>query len=119
MAPVFLKNRAPQKNFLLSLPSSRNVLSFSTATLTVPTPSASVLSSNSTICEGGSANLQIAITGGVSPYIAQIDNYGTITGYISGTNIPVSPTELFEGYSRLRRLFLAGCQHYAPVRGGK
>ncbi|AOW10369.1 Ig-like domain-containing protein [Flavobacterium gilvum] len=65
-----------------------------TADITVTSgPTASVLSGEATICSGVGANLSIAITGGVSPYTVTIDNgVGTISNYISGTNILVNPS---------------------------
>jgi hypothetical protein len=64
-------------------------------TVTVNTNStAAVLSGTSTICSG-TANLQVAITGGTSPYTVVYSNgtsNATINSYISGSNISVSPT---------------------------
>jgi len=62
-----------------------------------PGPTASVLSVNgpSTICNGSSANLIVTITGGTSPYtVVYTDgtNNFTVNTYISGSDIPVSPT---------------------------
>jgi hypothetical protein len=58
-------------------------------------PTASVLSGNATICNGSSTNLNVAITGGTSPYTVVYNdgtNNFTVNNYVSGTNIPVSPT---------------------------
>jgi len=55
----------------------------------------SVMSATQPICAGESANLQVAITGGRSPYQLVYTNGSTpvtINNYTSGTNIPVSPT---------------------------
>ncbi|MBL0155299.1 MAG: proprotein convertase P-domain-containing protein [Chitinophagaceae bacterium] len=58
---------------------------------------ASVLSVSglSTICNGGSANLVVTVTGGQSPFTV-VYNDGTsnftVNNYLSGANIPVSPT---------------------------
>ena len=57
--------------------------------------SAAVLSGTSGICPGGSVNLQVTITGGISPYtIVYSDgsNNFTVNNYVSGDNIPVSPS---------------------------
>ncbi len=63
-----------------------------TATVTVnPKPSAATLSGTANICNGGSTNLSVAITGGTSPYTV-VYSGGTITNYVSGTNISVSPS---------------------------
>ncbi|MEM9389236.1 MAG: hypothetical protein AAGA02_02110, partial [Bacteroidota bacterium] len=56
-------------------------------------PTSSVLAGNATICVGSSTNLTVTITGGTGPYTIQIDNgVGIIGGYISGSNISVSPS---------------------------
>ncbi|MGB4848502.1 MAG: hypothetical protein WBP41_11320, partial [Saprospiraceae bacterium] len=51
------------------------------------------LSGTSTICTGSSSNLVVTISGGISPYTVVYTGGGggTITNYISGTNIPVTP----------------------------
>ena len=55
-------------------------------------PTASVLSGTATICYAGTANLQVAITGGASPFSVMINNGGgTTSNYSSGNNIPVNP----------------------------
>jgi hypothetical protein len=56
---------------------------------------AAVLSGTTTICLGNSATMSVAITGGSSPYTVVYSNgvsNATITSYVSGTAIPVSPT---------------------------
>ncbi|NNV57687.1 MopE-related protein, partial [Limnovirga soli] len=58
---------------------------------------ASVLSVNGTssICKGATANLVVTITGGTAPYTVVYSdgtNSFSVPGYISGTDIPVSPT---------------------------
>ncbi|MBS1950893.1 MAG: internalin, putative [Cytophagales bacterium] len=67
-----------------------------TATIIVnPRPTNAVLSGTTTICKGNSTNLTVAITGGVSTYsVVYNDGSGNITvnGYVSGSNIPVSPS---------------------------
>ncbi len=63
-----------------------------------PTASSSVISNgtgSAIICNGSSANIKVDITGGVAPYTVVYTNGTsnfTVTGYTSGTNIPVSPT---------------------------
>ncbi len=67
-------------------------LSGPSTTVTVnPSPTAAVLSGNNTICAGASANLVVNITSGTAPYSFSITGVGPITGYVSGTAIPVSP----------------------------
>ena len=54
-----------------------------------------MLSGTAGICPGGSANLKVNITGGVSPYTIVYSNGTsniTVNGYISGTDIPVTPS---------------------------
>ena len=61
-------------------------------TMTVNTGStAAVITGTTSICSGSSTNLQIAITGGVSPYTV-VYTTGSVNNYISGANISVSPT---------------------------
>ena len=60
-------------------------------TITVRAAStAAVISGSATSCSGNSTNLQIAITGGLSPYTV-VYTTGSTSGYISGANISVSP----------------------------
>ena len=69
-----------------------------TAVVTVNSAStAAILSAvaPSTICIGSTANLQVAVTGGISPFtIVYSDGTTNITvnNYLTGTNIPVTPT---------------------------
>jgi gliding motility-associated-like protein len=65
----------------------------STATVTVnPSPTSAVLSGDNSICKGSSTNLSVAIAGGTAPYSFTINNgVGLVSGYTSGTAIPVSP----------------------------
>jgi hypothetical protein len=57
---------------------------------------AAVISGNASICSGISTNLQVAITGGASPYSVVYNINGgspaTVNSYTSGANIAVSPT---------------------------
>lgn len=49
----------------------------------------------STICQGNTTTMQVNIVGGVSPYTVVYSdgtNCTTVTGYLSGSNIQVSPT---------------------------
>ncbi len=56
-----------------------------------PIPTASVISGTATICLGSSANLQVTITGGTSPFDV-VYSAGSLSSYTSGSNIAVSPT---------------------------
>ena len=51
------------------------------------------LSGTGTICSGSSSNIVVTLSGGISPYTVVYtgDGGGTITNYISGTSIPVTP----------------------------
>ena len=63
-------------------------------TTMVPPPTASVLSGTVSICSGASANLAVAITGGTSPFTVVYSDGSantTVTNYVSGTAISVSP----------------------------
>ena len=50
-----------------------------------------VLSGSTTVCNGASANLSVAITGGLSTYTV-VYSGGTVNSYASGSNIAVSPS---------------------------
>ncbi|MBS1557631.1 MAG: gliding motility-associated C-terminal domain-containing protein [Bacteroidetes bacterium] len=67
-----------------------------TATIIVnPRPTNAVLSGTNTICKGGTSNLVVTITGGVGPYSVVYSDGSvntTVNGYVSASNIPVSPT---------------------------
>ncbi|MBK9484510.1 MAG: LamG domain-containing protein [Chitinophagaceae bacterium] len=77
--------------------SAAEILVVSNAALNACCSNSSVLavSGASTICAGGTANLTTTITGGVSPYtVVYTDgttNF-TVNNYVSGTNIPVTPS---------------------------
>lgn len=63
-----------------------------TGTITVNAGSSSaVISGSASICSGTSTNLQVAITGGTSPYTL-VYSGGTIPSYISNAAISVSPS---------------------------
>ncbi|MGC4041172.1 MAG: hypothetical protein QM710_10400 [Flavobacterium sp.] len=63
--------------------------------LTGPNPSVISNSGTASFCGSGTANIKVTITGGVSPYtVVYTDGTSnfTVNNYVSGTNIPVSPT---------------------------
>ena len=63
-----------------------------TGTITVNGAStAAVISGSASICLGSSTNIQIAITGGLSPYTV-VYTTGSVSSYTSGSNISVLPT---------------------------
>lgn len=77
--------------------SSTGTLTMNTTAFTLVTgPSASVLSGSATICAGSSANINVVISGGRSPYRVVYSNGTseiTVNNYNSGGAIAVSPTE--------------------------
>ncbi|MFN3756028.1 MAG: putative metal-binding motif-containing protein, partial [Flavobacterium sp.] len=73
--------------------------------------SASVLSGNSTICEGDSSNLQVQITGGISPFNVEISDGSstfTVNNYISNSPIAVTP-DASKSYSLVSVTGSDGC----------
>ncbi len=50
------------------------------------------ISGGGQICNSGSVDLMVAITGGTAPYTLVLSDGTTVTGYNSGDAIPVSPT---------------------------
>lgn len=69
-------------------------------------PSVGALSATSVTCAN---HLNVAITGGISPYTVSINNnVGTISGYISGADISVSPANT-TSYSLLSVVASNGC----------
>jgi hypothetical protein len=72
---------------------------------------ASVLSGNSTICEGDSTNLQVQITGGISPFSVEISDGSftfTVNNYISNSPIAVTP-DASKSYSLVSVTGSDGC----------
>ena len=62
---------------------------------TVSQSTAAVLSGGASLCQGGSTNLQVAVTGGLSPYtVVYSDGTSnfTVNNYTSGAAISVSPS---------------------------
>ena len=70
--------------------STCTVTGTTTATVKPAAPTTAVLANDVTICIGQTANLTTTITGGTSPYTV-VYSGGTLSGYTSGTNIPVTP----------------------------
>ncbi|TRX36157.1 gliding motility-associated C-terminal domain-containing protein [Flavobacterium sp. ZT3R18] len=67
-------------------------LSNSIAVTVNSNPTSAVLSGTATICGGNSSDLTATVTGGTSPYNVTINNgVGTISNYVSGSGISVSP----------------------------
>ncbi|MDI1315965.1 T9SS sorting signal type C domain-containing protein, partial [Flavobacterium sp.] len=52
---------------------------------------AATISGSAAICSGSATNIQVAITGGLSPYTV-VYTTGSVSSYASGTNISVAPT---------------------------
>lgn len=62
--------------------------------VTPDVPTASVISGDAIICVGSATPISIMITGGTSPFEVEYKvnaAYTTVSGYVSGTNIMVSP----------------------------
>ncbi len=75
--------------------SGAGVVTLNSVNFTLATPpTASVISGTASICQGNSTNINVAIAGGTSPFTLVYFNgttNETVTGYVSGTNIAVSP----------------------------
>jgi CshA-type fibril repeat protein len=70
-------------------------------------PSSATLTGTNVTC---ASRLNVAITGGVSPYTVEINSgIGTITDYVSGTNIPVNPAAT-TSYSLISITGANGCK---------
>ncbi|HMI07592.1 MAG TPA: YDG domain-containing protein, partial [Flavobacterium sp.] len=81
-------------NWTIGASSGVAVLNTTSFTLATP-PTASVISGIATICVGEASAIAVTITGGTAPYsVVYTDgsNNFTVNGYVSGTNIAVSPT---------------------------
>ncbi len=66
-----------------------------TVTNACATSSVIAVSGASSICNGQTGNIKVTITGGASPFTVVYNNglsNVSVPGYVSGTNIPVSPT---------------------------
>ncbi len=50
-----------------------------------------ILSGGETICPGQTSNLKVNMTVGTGPFTLDIQNLGPVAGYVSGTDIPVTP----------------------------
>jgi alpha-tubulin suppressor-like RCC1 family protein len=79
---------ATSGNIVVTTPSGTS----NAVAMTVNVPAAVMSSSSTTaICAGTTANLTVAIYGGVAPYTV-VYSGGTVSNYTSGSNIPVSPS---------------------------
>lgn len=77
-------------------------------------PSSATLTGTNIIC---ASRLNVAITGGVSPYTIEINNgIGSITDYVSGANIPVNPS-VNTTYSLLSVTGANGCRITSNLSG--
>ena len=77
-----------------------------------PLPSA-VLSGGETICTGQSSVLRINMPSGTGPFTIDIENHGTVTGYVSGSEIFVTPL-ITTTYRLLRVSDANNCEVLAP-----
>lgn len=73
------------------------------------------LTGGETICPGQSSNLKVDISAGTGPFEMDIENYPglTLTGYVSGSDIAVSPL-VNTTYKLLRVRDANGCQVSSP-----
>jgi hypothetical protein len=69
-----------------------------------------ILSGGATICPAQSSNLVVTMAVGTGPFDVDIQNYPglTVTGYISGANIPVTPA-VTTTYKLMRVIDANGC----------
>ena len=72
-----------------------------------------VLSGGETICPSQTSILKVNMMVGTGPFELDIDNHGTITGYVSGTDIMVSPVATTT-YRLLRVRDANGCEVLSP-----
>src|SRR5512133_250838 len=72
-----------------------------------------ILTGGETICPAQSSILKVNMMVGTGPYELDIDNYGTITGYVSGADITVSPAATTV-YRLLRVRDANGCEVLSP-----
>jgi PKD repeat protein len=72
-----------------------------------------VLSGGETICPSETSILKVNMMVGTGPFELDIDNLGTITGYISGADITVSPL-ITTTYTLLRVRDANGCEVLSP-----
>lgn len=77
-----------------------------------PVPSG-ILTGGSTICPGESSVLRVNLSSGTAPFTIEIENHGTVTGYVSGTDIIVSPS-FTTTYRILRIRDANNCEVIAP-----
>ncbi|MFI0491056.1 T9SS sorting signal type C domain-containing protein, partial [Flavobacterium sp.] len=80
-------------------------------TVIISNTMAAIISGTTAICSGSSTNLQVAITGGISPYTViytdGISNY-TVNNYTAGSSVTVSPT-LSTTYTLVSVTSAGGC----------
>ena len=72
-----------------------------------------ILTGGETICPAQSSNLKVTMMVGTGPFELDIDNLGTITGYVSGADIAVTPA-VTTVYRLLRVRDANGCEVLSP-----
>jgi len=72
-----------------------------------------ILTGGETICPAQTSILKVNMMVGTGPFELDIDNFGTVTGYVSGTDIVVSPS--CDNYLQVVRVRDAnGCEVLSP-----
>jgi len=72
-----------------------------------------LLTGGETICPGQSSVLRVNLPAGTGPFTIDIENQGTVTGYVSGSDIIVTPS-LTTTYRLLRVRDANNCEVVAP-----
>jgi PKD repeat protein len=75
-----------------------------------------MLSGGETICPGQTSRLRVEMMAGTGPFELNIENHGTVTGYVSGGDIIVSPVAT-TSYKLLSVRDDNGCQIISPNAG--
>ena len=72
-----------------------------------------LLTGGETICPGQSSVLRVNLPAGAGPFTLDIENLGTVTGYVSGSDITVTPS-VTTTYKLLRARDANNCEVVAP-----
>ncbi len=72
-----------------------------------------ILSGGETICPGQSSVLRVNLPAGLGPFTLDIENHGTVTGYVSGSDIVVTPA-VTTTYRLLRVRDANNCEVVSP-----
>ena len=72
-----------------------------------------LLTGGETICPGQSSVLRVNLPAGLSPFTLDIENHGTVSGYVSGSDIVVTPA-VTTTYRLLRVRDANNCEVNSP-----